>query len=282
MNEEALTTYNDSLYINQLRNAVRSSGKMSEQRVPFSVREESRQGLEDWWSDRFDAAFMNQITGYAGQADTRYTGHNATVAPNAENITYVTGTDVSGTAILAASSNAVFTLQLLDYAKEKAKMNTAPIRPIKVNGESKYVSFLSPVQVTSLRTNTNSGQWLDIQKAALAGGNGKQNPIYTGALGEYNGIIIHESTRIPRVFNAADATASDEAGVYRAVLCGAQACALAFGRDNSKDRATWHEELFDYGNQLGVSSGFIWGMKKLRFNNKDFGTIAIETFGRRR
>ena len=53
-NKEALTTYTDDVVINQLRHAVRSGGKMSEQRIPFSVREEARLGLQDWWRDRFD------------------------------------------------------------------------------------------------------------------------------------------------------------------------------------------------------------------------------------
>src|SRR5436190_188062 len=37
-NEEKLTTYTDSLTIDQLRHAVRSKGKASEQRVPWSMR----------------------------------------------------------------------------------------------------------------------------------------------------------------------------------------------------------------------------------------------------
>lgn len=79
-NEEALVTYSDSITINQLRHAVRSNGKMSEQRVPFSVREEAMSGLRDWWAARLDTWFANQITGYTVQADTRYTGNVATVA----------------------------------------------------------------------------------------------------------------------------------------------------------------------------------------------------------
>jgi N4-gp56 family major capsid protein len=46
-NEEALTTYSMDVFVDQLRHAVRSGGKMSEQRVPFSVREEAMQGLKD-------------------------------------------------------------------------------------------------------------------------------------------------------------------------------------------------------------------------------------------
>jgi hypothetical protein len=53
-NEEALTVYNDALVINQLRHATRSGGKMSEQRVPFDVREENRMALKDWWTERIN------------------------------------------------------------------------------------------------------------------------------------------------------------------------------------------------------------------------------------
>lgn len=53
-NEESLVTYTDDIVINQLRHAVRSAGKMTEQRIPFSIREEARMGLQDWWADRYD------------------------------------------------------------------------------------------------------------------------------------------------------------------------------------------------------------------------------------
>ena len=72
-NEEALTTYTDNFYISQLRHAVRSGGRMTEQRIPFSIREEARQGLTDWFSDRIDTALFNQLAGNTAQTDTRYT-----------------------------------------------------------------------------------------------------------------------------------------------------------------------------------------------------------------
>jgi N4-gp56 family major capsid protein len=40
-NEEGLTTFTDNVFIDQLRHAVRSAGKMSEQRVTFEVRDEA-------------------------------------------------------------------------------------------------------------------------------------------------------------------------------------------------------------------------------------------------
>jgi len=266
-NEEALTTYSDNFVINQLRHAVRSDGKMSEQRVPFSVREQARLGLQDWWADRIDTSLFNQLGGNTAQADTKYTGMNATTAPSSNNIYYAEG-HASEASVASASASCKFKLSYIDAAVEKAKTNTPMIRPIKVNGEDKYVCFIHPYQVTALRTNTDTGQWLDIEKAAMAGMQSKKSPIYTGALGEYNGVVLHSSTRIPFV----------TAKVGRAILCGAQAAAFATGQNNAPDKMTWVEELFDYGNQLGVSAGMIFGAKKMVFNSQDFGVIVIATY----
>ena len=53
---------------------------------------------------------------------------------------------------------------------------------LELQGENKFLMFLHDYQVTDLRTSTSSGQWLDIQKAALAGGASSKSPIYTGCL----------------------------------------------------------------------------------------------------
>lgn len=36
---------------------------MSEQRVPYSVREEAMMGLKDWWADRLDTAKQMALSG---------------------------------------------------------------------------------------------------------------------------------------------------------------------------------------------------------------------------
>lgn len=276
-NEEALSTYYDDFVINQLRHAVRSDGKMSEQRIPFSVREEARMGLQDWWANRIDQALFNQLTGNSAQTDTKYTGHNTPTAPSSGNIIYGDARATEA-AVCSASASAVMSLKYIDYAVEKAKTLAPLIRPVKVDGLDKFVMFLHPYQVTDLRTSTSTGQWLDIQKAAMAGSNSSKSPIYTGALGEYNGVILHESTRIPRTVISADNAVGE--GCYRAVFCGAQSGVVGFGQDNAPNKMQWVEELFDYGNQLGVSAGMIWGAKKTVFNSADFGTIVVATYSK--
>ena len=219
-NEESLTTYTDNLVINQLRHAVRSQGKMSEQRIPFAYRDEAKDGLVQWWAERYDQVFFNQICGYtpanvsqggptalATGTGPAYTGMNTIIAPTSTRRIAVDG----GSADESLGSTNVFTLQMIDKAVEKAKTVAPMIRPIMYKGDKYYVMFLHPYQVTDLRINTSAGQWLDIQKAALTGGriaygsgysangpDGKNvtsdsiNPIFSGALGVYNGVILHE------------------------------------------------------------------------------------------
>ncbi len=275
-NEEPLETFYQDVLIDQLRHAGRSGGKMSEQRVPFSVRNEIRDGLADWWADRMDTWFFNQITGNTGATDLRYVGFNATVLPDADHVSYG-NSGVTGTAIETVEANSIsnttvckMNLTFIDTAVEKAKLAKNALRPINVNGKKHYVMFLHPYQVTSLRTSTASGQWQDIQKAAMQGGDTTDNPIFTGALGMYNNVVLHESVRVP--------AARTNASVRRAVLCGAQAASIAFGRGYGKETFTWVEELFDYKNKLGVAAGAQAGMIKTRFDSSDYGTVVCPTY----
>jgi N4-gp56 family major capsid protein len=276
-NEEALVTYSQNVLIDQLRHAVRSDGKMSEQRVPFSVREEARDGLADWWADRYDRWFINQLTGNTAETDSRYYGFNALVAPDADHLISI-GTGGNLEASLSATSTCKMSLAGIDYAVEHGKLAQNALRPIRVGGDDYFVLFLHPWQVTDLRTNTNTAQWADIQKAAMAGGQVKDNPIFTGALGVYNGTILKESVRLPLISTSQVTKVDGTSGVIRAVLCGAQALCMGYGRTSGKNTYSWEEETFDYGNKLGVAAGCQAGMVKTRFNGSDFATMVISTY----
>lgn len=273
-NEEALVTYSDDLLIDQLRHAVRSAGRASEQRIAFSTREEAHDGLRDWWADRFDTSFFNHLAGNTGQVDLRYTGNNATIAPSTTSgnsrIIYGNTETTENSLSASASASNNFQLTLIDKAISMAKTASPLLRPIRTGQGGKYVQFLHPYQVFDLRTDATAARvtWYDTQRALVEGGD-KSNGIFTGALGEYNGTVLHEATRIPLAPNTTT--------VRRAVFCAAQAACFATGRENGGGQMTWVEELFDYGNQLGVSAGMIFGMKKLQFNSIDFGTIVVST-----
>lgn len=294
-NEESLTTYNDSIVINQLRHAVRSAGRMSQQRVPFSVRDEALSGLRDWWTDRLDYGFFNQIgcntaeANYVATAGTQNTGLQAPFSlpstTGAPDIHYLSANSVTAGDENITSAN-TYTLTMIDRAVERAKgslglhtANTgfAPIRPVKANGKNWYVQFLHSYQITDLRINTATGQWLDIQKAAMTGGEVDDNPIFDGSVGAYNGTLIYEDQRVPTGVSSTVASTAVTT-VRRGAFCGAQAVQVAFGRESGKEKYTWVEELFDYENQLGVSAGLIYGMKTTQFNSSLFGNFVTSSY----
>lgn len=275
-NEERITYYSDDIFINQLRHAVREGGRFTRQLVPFDVREHARLTLQDWWADRIDTWFFNQICGNTGQSDTRFTGNQSTIAADSDHL-IIAGAGPTGFSLSVAGTGHKFSLTLIDVAVEKAKTLAVPIRPIKIGGEEKYVMFLHHFQVTDMKASTTTNQWFDIQKAAMQGGNVSNNPIYTGALGEYNGVILHASARVPGFSSSAAGVTGTP--IKQAVLCGAQAVGMAFGRGHGPERYEWVEDYFDYENQFGVAAGCIAGLKKLVFNGSDFATIAIRTWG---
>jgi N4-gp56 family major capsid protein len=145
---------------------------------------------------------------------------------------------------------------------------------VKVAGDDMYVLFLHPRQIKDMRIDATAARvtWYDAQKSAMTGGRVENNPIFTGAQGVYNNTIIHESTRVPHGGSSATLT-----NTHRAIFCGAQAACMAFGQGFGASRMSWMEELFDYGNQLGVSAGMIAGLKKNVFNSADFGVLTLTT-----
>ncbi len=135
-----------------------------------------------------------------------------------------------------------------------------------------------------MRTNTKSGQWLDITKAAYDG-SGAKNPIFNGSLGMYNGVILREAEHVPNGINSK--TQEPVTSVRRAVLLGAQSVIMAYGRvgngatggdGKGGTRYKLVEELFDYQREFGVAAKTIIGMKKSRYTlphsdqgGQDFG-----------
>jgi N4-gp56 family major capsid protein len=276
-NEEALATYSDAIVINQLRHAFRSGGKMTEQRVPFSVREEMRSAAEDWWFERLETTMANQLAGYADQSDTRYTGNNAASEPST--VSGVTRILVGGgqttEASLSATTTHAIKLSDLDKAAAIAKTQSPRIRPLRVDGKQLYVCFLHPYQILQLRQDASTaGNFYDVQKAQLTGGKISDNPIITGGEFIYNGTIVYEWPYLPVV----KSTVSSSTSYRRGVFCGAQALGVAVGGAGSATQMDWNEELFDYGNQLGVEAGMIFGVKKTKFNSSDFATIVLSGY----
>lgn len=287
-NEEALSTYSDALFINELAHAVRVKNEQTidAQRVPFSLREEANSGLGDWYADRLSMMAFIQWGGFTAPTmafegrtvtikDVHY-GFNAPLAPSANRHIWQdkTNTPATNNSDEDLGVADIFDLSLIDKAVERAKLANPKIRPVRINGENHYVMYLHPTQVTDMRTNTSTGQWLDIQKAAEK--RGASNPIFDGSLGVYNNVILREAEHVVEGVNST--TNAKISTVRRAVLLGAQSLVAAFGMKTAPEKYKRVEELFDYQRELGVSVQTIWGMKKTRFNSEDFGCIVVSTY----
>lgn len=283
-NEESLAFYQDQVYIFQQRQGVRLDGRLSEQRTKIQLRKEARSALSTWAGE-----FLNELTftmlsgarginanGVAGSVRAllplSFTGFgsNTLVAPDTDHLIYFNST---GTKAAMASTDK-FSLAAIDAAVTKARTISPMVRPLKVNGEDKYVMFIHPWQERDLRVSTSTGQWLDIQKAAMQGGKISDNPILVGSLGEYNGVILRRSHDI-RLFN--DYGSGSNVGAARAILMGAQAGALAWGKGYDMGKFDYQEITKDYNNQTGFSVGMMLGIKPLVFNSKRLGMIAVDT-----
>ena len=119
---------------------------MSEQRVPFNVREEARMSLQDWWSARFDTWFFNHIAGIASVTDTRLTGFNSTLSPDASHIVYAGSATAESN--LSANSTQTFALEIIDKAVLAARTVTPVVRPLNNEqepGKHNFVGFITPV-----------------------------------------------------------------------------------------------------------------------------------------
>lgn len=275
--EEALSFFNDSLFIDQLRKGTKSKGKMSEQRVPYNLRAEGRDALTVWWSEEMDEELFAYLSGARGiNADfhqpSTWTGraNNALTAPDASHVIY--GGDATGKGDLASGDN--MTLGLVERLVAKAETTDPMIQPFMVNGEKKFVLLMHTFQAYQLRTSTTENDWMDIQKAS-AGATGDKARFYKNSLGEYADVILHKHRNCIR-FN--DYGTGGDVTAARALFLGAQAGVIAYGQGSATGRYSWHEEMDDRGNALAITSGSIFGIKKVRYNSKDFGVIAVDTY----
>jgi len=278
--EENLRFYSDKVYIDQARHAVSTGGRMTKKRTLHNLRDTAKKRLSEWWARLFDEMIFIYLSGARGaNADyilpTDYTGfaNNTVTAPDSSHLMYA-GSVTKST--MTASNK--LSLSDIDLAVTKADMmgggteGLPQIQPISFEGEETFVMVMNPQQAADIRTDTDTGQWLDIQKA-LTTAVGKTSEIFKGGLGVYNGVVLHKHKGCIRFTDyGAGAVAA-----ARALFMGVQAGVIAFGSPGGKFRFDWVEESKDYGNQLNVETHTIFGVKKTTFNSLDFGVIALDS-----
>lgn len=292
--EEAQRFYTDTIYIDQARCGVNTGGRMTRKRTLHNLREKARRQQSSWWARLKDELRFIYLSGARGVntnfiLPTGYTGraNNALVAPDTNHILYggnsTAKINMTNEAAGAAGSD-TFDLRLVDRAKTKADSqgggatDIPVLQPCKIDGEEVFVCVMHTFQEDDLRSNTGTGQWLDIQKA-IATSEGRKSPMVKGSLGMYRGCILHSHRNVIR-FHDYGAGGTYEAA--RALFMGSQALVEAYGSPGTGLRFDWHEEVRDNGNQVVISSNCTWGTKKVSFTTpigaQDFGVFAMDTY----
>lgn len=278
-NEEGLRFRDFSFTIEELNHAVDTGGKMNEQRIPYNLMQEGKNGLQDWWSTKLSQYLINML---AGNSSFRVAGKvfaDTFVEPDTNHL-LVVGDKTEATVTSAETMD----LNFLDRMKQRAEVpsisalnadNTptgtvVPVRPLKKGGKPYYHVLLHNFVFDALRQNTNIGQWGDLQRAA-------------GKLGipnveiEYNGMLIRKTQRLPRVAG----TAADGAGAYRALLLGAQAGCFGWGGagESKSTVMSFTPYTKDAERFVMVRGGGIFGGAKTRFDGSDYGVICGTSWG---
>lgn len=281
--EESLRFFSDAVKIDQLRKGVSAGGKMSRKRTAHNMRKVGRDRLSDYWSKYIDELNFIYLSGARGInedffEDLEYVGHasNALQAPDATHLIY--GGDATSKATI--DSNDKMSKAVVEKATVKARTmrsvdpTTANMMPVMINGEAHYVCLMSVFQEHDLRTADTTG-WIEIQKAAITA-EGRNNPIFKGGLGMINNAVLHSHESAIRFNNYGS---GQNLPAARALFMGRQAGVVAYGSTGGL-RFTWTEVVKDHGNEPTVAAGIIIGVKKTRFNNKDFGVTSIDTYAK--
>lgn len=286
-NEDGLDFSYFDMTLGERRKAFKVDLNLSEQRTMIDVRAEAKDAIEEWTQEYLDVTFMEYLSGAgfgaksaaiaaAGAYTSRYhklngnLGGNAIVAPSANRQVFG-GTGNTSAATVTVGDT--MTLSVVDKIVEQAKRNSPTMRKASFDGKRLWVMILSPEQVTSMRSNTSAGQWLDITKAVLTGGGAN---LFEGEMiGIYRDVMFVESTRTYRYLGGAGGNVE----IHRALFCGAQAAVTSSGgQTDGWGRMKLAERTFDYGKRYAVAATWIWGLAKTRFQNQsDFGVIAVDT-----
>lgn len=263
-NEEALTYRSFNVELQRVRNAVRLEGKFEEHKTQINMRSDAKLQLADWLAKYIDCAIFSVLTGVLS-TEINWTTLDFPFpleAPSPDRVLIANGLTTEA----AITAGDKFATDIIGQAKRKAlETPDQQIRPINIDGKETYVMVIDQYQARDLKNDT---KWIEAQQQGNI--RGEKNPIFSGAIGMWDGVVIHENNRVPRTDNGTTK-------VSHALFLGAQAVVFAEG-----EPPEWREKTFDYDNKYGVSFGRMFGLKKSQFkfdgvNNTDFGVINVLT-----
>lgn len=291
-NEEPIKSYDQVITMDQLRNANRHKGRMADQRSVVTFRENSRNNLAYWLSDRMDQLGMLTLGGWSYDLTPNGATRLNSELPflefakdlSAPTARRTSSWDADSASIVIGNTQAdIGGGTLPDYPnwnmfiQARAYLKDQYVRGIRGEGGEEFFNvFMTPQAIARLKQDT---QYVENVRNAMP--RSKTNPLFSGAVAVVDGMIINEFRHVPNSSQGISGSSKWGAGAdidgCQVLFCGAQALGMA-----DIGNAYWVEEGFDYENQQGISIGKTFGFLKPKFNSiyanntvQDFGVFSV-------
>lgn len=265
-NEESLSRYDYSLSLVEYAHAVRVRQGIDKQRAMFDINSEAEAAIKDWMSEKIDEICFDALGVGPNVSSTATTGPTKVFYSNASGIAAAASFNAARTQLSNTLSESSLSLSLIStikaYAKTGGNRTITPVRPVRVDGKEYFVLLVHPDSAYDLKTSSN---WQQAQRDAQI--RGDSNPLFTGALGVWDGVIVHEHENCMTFTNGGG---SSNQNWTKGVFMGAQALAFAFGQ-----RPEVVQESFDYQRETGYAVKSIMAAGLPVFNSQAFGCLGV-------
>ena len=135
---------------------------------------------------------------------------------------------------------------------------------LRVDGMDKYIMLVHPWAARDLKDDP---KWLAAQQNANL--RGSKNPIFTGSLGEYDGVILYEYERVQ----------TGNIGASSANVCQNLLLVNRLHVSQYLDRRNTSNKQTITATSLVTALRSIGAVEKTNFNGKDYGVINVMTGG---
>jgi N4-gp56 family major capsid protein len=229
-NEEALSLSSMKVCPVYRRHAVRM-GRLAAQRSTVDLMQEAKVRLAEWGSAKIDSVRWSSFV-----ASSLPSPLNA--AAYTPNKLFAVSSATGVNDLVAANKVTVALIRKLRVAM--IEQGAVPMRDAA--GQEFYGLALHPRQVYDLKGDSSLATMIE-----NASPRGDANPVFTGAIGRLDGVVLYETKSVPVATNA-NATPT----AYATSICfGAEAFVEGIG-----EQPSWHGDTFDYQAESGIAYGF--------------------------
>jgi N4-gp56 family major capsid protein len=221
------------------RHAVSDTVKASKQ-IMHEFRVKASNALSYWMATKFDTSAWTAARTLTGCGFENVT-IDQVFANSAADLDSLDSADTFGVAEIRKAA------AILE-SKNVAKVSV----PGMPAGEGYYLLFIHPWQAYSLKSDS---EWIANHQSASP--RGDTNPLFTGALGEVDGVIVHSTTQC----TTADNANSPAIATARAVMVGQEAMCRGLN-----ENIVWSEQIDDYEFEHGIGIRAAWQDKILSAN----------------